>query len=277
VTGHDMPVSTLSEDSNEVRKALLAHLIESPTMIVYDNIPDGFEIRSSVIAEVLTSPIFKDRLLGKSKQVSAPTNAVIALTGNNVSTDADLTRRIVPLGLQPKTLNPEKRSFSHPDIVAHSRSIRTEMVQKGLSIVSMYINAGAPLNHRKVPGSGFPEWDKMVRFPILWATGVDVWDAVDKARENSEDVLSRHEAVSALVNKYKYKKEFQASEVFEHIKGPYQNEEYRLRDAFLAMGPNTVKSPASTGHALKKLIGFVADDGTLKRRTVSNISKYHVE
>jgi hypothetical protein len=26
-----------------------------------------------------------------------------------------------------------------------------------------------------------------------------VWDAVDKARDNSEDILSRHEAISALL------------------------------------------------------------------------------
>jgi len=278
VTGHDMPVSTLSEDHNEVRKSTLAHLMESPTMIVYDNVPDGFEIRNSVIAEIITAPEYKDRILGSSKQVSVRTNVVIALTGNNVTTDADLSRRIIPLGLQPKNLNPEKRSFTHPDIVAHSRSIRTKMIQKGLSIVSMYISAGSPLNHRKVPGSGFPEWDKMVRFPVLWATGVDVWDAVDKARENSEDILSRHEAVSALKDFFKYEYKFQASEVFniiEEITVGLANK--RLRNAFLAMGSNTVKSSASTGHALKKLLGFIAEDGILAKVTEHNISKYYIK
>lgn len=277
-TGHDMPVSTLSEDTNELRKSILAHLMESPCMIIFDNVPDGFEIRSAVLPEVLTSHIFKDRLLGASKQVSAPTNVVIALTGNNVTTNADLARRIIPLGLQPKATNPEKRFFSHPDIVGHSRAIRTEMTQKALSIVSMYIRAGSPLNQNDVMGSGFPIWDKMVRFPILWATGVDIWNAVDKARNESEDLLSRHETISALKSFFSKEVEFTATDILTLIQDPSTDAPtQRLRNAFLGMGKNTVKSAASTGHALKKLQGFTADDGILRKRSVSRVSKYHIE
>jgi len=277
VTGHDMPISTLSEDNNELRKSMLAHLIESPPMIVFDNVPDGFEIRSVVLPEVLTSEKFKDRILGNSKQVSVRTNVVIALTGNNVTTNADLSRRIIPLTLQPNRLNPERRSFSHPDIVGHARSVRMEMIQKGLSLVAMYIRAGSPLNHSAVQGSGYPRWDKMIRFPILWATGVDVWVAVEKARENSEDFLSRHAAVSALAGCFTYEKKFQATEVLNIIQEPSDTDAERLRDAFLAMGSNTVKSAGATGHALAKLLGFPATDGVLRKETVHNISKYSVE
>jgi len=105
-----------------------------------------------------------------------------------------------------------------------------------------------------------------------------VWDAVDKAGDNSEDILSRHEAISALLGLFTDQYEFQASEVFNLIQDTSPDEKrQRLRDAFLAMRSKTVKSAASTGHALKKLIGFIADEGTLIKRTVNNISKYSVD
>ena len=277
VTGHDMAVSTLSEDPQEARKSMLAILMESPSLICFDNIPDGFEVRNEILAKVLSMPVFKDRLLGASKQVDAPTNTVITLTGNNIILDADLSRRILPVGLQPKVLMPEKRSFRHRDIVTWSRSIRVDMIQKALSIVSIYLNAGSPLSHKNLSSSGFPMWDDLVRFPILWATGVDIIEAVDNARLSSNDLVTRNAAISALSNAFPNSMEFSATDVLSLIENPQDSAACQLRDAFIEIGSKTIKSAASIGWALRKLLGYPGQHGSLRKQTENNKNKYFID
>nr|MDA3821267.1 hypothetical protein [Bacteroidales bacterium] len=271
-TGEDMPVSSLSQDSQEQRKAVLALLLESAPLICYDNIPDGFEVKSQVLAQVLTSNSFKERLLGASKQIEAPTSTVFALTGNNISVDADLIRRFYPIYLQPKETMPEKRHFTHNDIVSYCKSIRPQVITKALSIIKMYGDASEPLS--SMSPSGFSNWDKLVRFPILWATDIDILKSVDKARGESGDLLARHAAIDALIEHFGMKKEFSAGEVFSQIGNEFEGN--NLRDAFLNISTKSVRSIKSLGWALKKLLRFPADKGTLERRIENHSHKWWI-
>ena len=103
---------------------------------------------------------------------------------------------------------------------------------------------------------------------------VSVWQSAMSSLSNL-DAMGRNIMPSSpsdftLTGIWKRTLAAQTNDLHEEMRG-------RLRDAFLSMGANTVRSPASTGHALKKLLGFIADDGTLNRLTQSNISKYYVE
>ncbi|MGH3099581.1 MAG: hypothetical protein ACRDPU_01215, partial [Thermoleophilia bacterium] len=58
------------------------------TIAVIDNIERP--LKSDALCSILTEPLFKDRLLGATKTVSAPTNATFVATGNNLGIEGDL-------------------------------------------------------------------------------------------------------------------------------------------------------------------------------------------
>ena len=87
LTGRDLPVLTWAGEKNETEteKTLLAVLLGSPAMLVFDNLGNAMTFKSAAISGNMTSPSFSGRFLGLSRMVTVPTNTVYVLTGNNIS------------------------------------------------------------------------------------------------------------------------------------------------------------------------------------------------
>ena len=145
LTGSDMPVSSLGGNIEEQKKEMLATLLQSPAMVTYDNILDDSKVQDPVIAKVITSKYFKNRVLGKSQDATVPTNTLICLTGNNITLCADLVRRFVTICLTVNDEQPENRIFKNPDVVQHCLNIRDDVILKGLIIIKAYFKNGGPL------------------------------------------------------------------------------------------------------------------------------------
>ena len=142
-TGRNPAVLTHSNEPEETRKRLLAIAMEGASIVLLDNVEGA--LGSSHLAAALTSEEVQDRVLGFNRTARAPWRAVILTTGNNTSFKGDLGRRVVPIDLDPRCENPEERTgFRHPDLIAHVRERRGELVAAALTILRAHVCADRP-------------------------------------------------------------------------------------------------------------------------------------
>jgi hypothetical protein len=257
-TGRDMPVTNLSENNEESEKAMLAVLLKSPAMVCFDNILEGSEIRGEAISRVLTASSFSSRILGQSKTVTVPTNVTLAVTGNNVTLSADHVRRFVTIHLSAKEALPETRRFKNADIVQHCLNNRDIAINACLSISKFYIDAGCPLDGTGLEGSGFPQWDRMVRLPLLWATGVDVLGAIKQNRDNSSEHQAMNGIMHCLFEIYSGRP-FTASKLMRvletHTPGVSSDTKDHLTESVSNISVKALYSSRSLAWVLKKMVG----------------------
>jgi len=279
-TGRDMPVSSLGGSSEEMKKEMLAMLMQSPAMVCYDNILDGSEINDAILAKTITSPEFKGRILGKTQEATVPTNTVISITGNNITLSADLVRRFITVSLTADIAQPEKRVYRHPDIVQHCLNLRRNILRDCLLITKAFIDAGCPVGGEDHGSSGFVQWDRMVRFPLLWATGIDVLESMNANGEQSTEKLSMVRVLNCLSELFNGNS-FTASKVMAAIQ---ENEDFgdevvdALREGLVNMSSKSLSSIRSLTWVLKKLEGRIIDDMILKKEQIRNRADlYQVE
>ena len=176
-----------SRDNDEARKLVLAIGIEGTRVILIDNVNGSFG--SEVLAAATTADTWTGRILGVSKTVTVPLQAVWMLTGNNVSFRGDLGRRVVPCDIDPKRDHPEDRTdFRHPDLRAYISRERSRFVAAALTALRAYYVAGQP-PHDKPPKGSFESWDSVVRGTLIWLGAGDPLGGCDRIREDADTDL----------------------------------------------------------------------------------------
>ncbi len=272
LTGRDMPVSSLGGSTEEMKKEMLAMFMQSPAMVCYDNILDGSELNDPILAKAITSPEFKGRILGKTQEATVPTNTVIAITGNNVTLGADLVRRFVTVSLTADIAQPENKVYKHPDIVQHCLNSRRGVIRDSLTITKGYIDAGCPLDPAAVGSSGFTQWDRMVRLPLLWATGIDVLHSMTENRKQSSEHLAMVRILHNL-NELFPGQAFTASRVMTIVQSVTDDENEivaSLIEGLANMSSKSLSSIKSLAWVLKKLEGRIIDGMILLKETIRN-------
>jgi hypothetical protein len=282
VTGHDMPVAAMSENVEEQNKELTAMLMASVPIVCFDNVPDAFKVASPVLARALTSPTHTGRILGMSKMAELPTNTVFVVTGNNITADVDLSRRLLEVRLAPKEERPEQRRFQHPDVVGYVLSNRSHWMQAALTILS-----GSRESRLGAPPSGFHQWDCMVRWPLVNAGVTDPVTKFDEVRENSPD----HERMTAwilgLAHGFGVGKAFCARDlmILESMSGLSKQAQTDPSGMIMMYveylsdhpPPKGWGSVNSLGWMLNRLVGRTIEGYALTKKTVRGIAHYVVE
>jgi hypothetical protein len=134
-------------NETEQRKAITAVLDEQAATIVFDNIREGEQIDSPVLAMLVTTPTWSDRLLGTNKTFSAPNDRLWLATGNNLRLGGDMATRTVLIRLDPKMPRPEMRThftIPHLDRWVKEPANRTDLLWRLLVLVMDWMAAGAP-------------------------------------------------------------------------------------------------------------------------------------
>lgn len=295
IAGRDMPVYTLPEDSGEEgKKEIISTLIENPPVVCYDNVDDGKTIRNALLSRIITQAEYTGRYLGVSKNVTVPTNTLICVTGNNITFTSDLVRRFLQCRLEAVGKNPERRNFEHKHVLPWILSIREDVIVSVLGIIAGFL-ASCRIGGERIgggiggdngfgvdmPASGFAAWDELVRFPLLWATGVDLLDSFDTVAADSSDNLAKHVLVSELVREFG-RGTFTAKDIVEHIDKKTTAHNRLGCDMSQAIdgvssGAINFSSPRSMSNIIQKVIGFHSDDGVLRKEHVRNVNVYHVE
>jgi hypothetical protein len=159
----------LPGDSEEMRKALTAALMEGRPSIIFDNVSG--HLRGDVLCAVLTSPVHTDRILGVSQSAQLSTRTMLLFTGNNLEAAGDLSRRVLRVELDPGCAEPWRRRFEF-EPVARVRERRQALVAAALTVLRGYIAAGHPEVVRTHTGS-FEGWSRLVRSTVVWLGWTD--------------------------------------------------------------------------------------------------------
>ena len=154
-----------SSGEQELRKSIFAMLLEGRRVIVFDNVIG--EVDSASLAAVYTSPIYSDRILGKSNSGTVPTNALILMSGNNITLKGDLPRRVLKCRIDPKTETPHQRSFDF-DPAAMVRDHRQQIVAAALTLFYGYFSLGCEKRLGKGRTASYDEWDDIIRQTVCW-------------------------------------------------------------------------------------------------------------
>jgi len=190
LAGADGSVTGISQEENEQAKALLALLLAGTPAVILDNLSG--EVRGDQLAAMLTSPVFRGRILGQSQIVEAPTRILWVASGINLSPNADLQRRSLTIRLDPAVENPAERVFDfHP--VTLTKQTLPEMQTAALTVLKAAHVAGAWDKQTGQAVGSFEQWDRMIRRSVLWliSEGLAPCDMADpilvQARERSMD------------------------------------------------------------------------------------------
>lgn len=106
-----------ADDDHELRKAISGSFTTEAGVVVFDNLEEGAKVASPILANLLTNPVWSDRILGSTKVGSWPNDRLYMVTGNNLQVGGDIRRRGVLVRLSPKAPDPEGRQgFAIPNL-----------------------------------------------------------------------------------------------------------------------------------------------------------------
>ena len=293
LTGTDAPIFTWPDDDDvEVQKLLLSTLLRSPEIVTFDNCGDGMTFRSPALSSAMTSATKQGRLLGHNRDAVVSTSVVFIITGNNVSLANDESSRIIPVRLTTKAASPHKRKFTHPDVIRRALEIREPVLRHVIGVIAGF--HASRVNVTVAP-SRFPQWDVLVRYPLIWVGLKDVGTVFDQNIENSPE-LGAHLALMRHLYALYGENKFSASDLVrlanpgrapesEQIAGQpekWYGPDPIVRETLLALRVKDLKSERSVGHALSRVLGrnAVITEGFvyyLDRTTKNGLSRYSVK
>jgi hypothetical protein len=167
-TGTPAPAMNLPPTDEEAAKTALAVLLSGDAVVLIDNVERP--ISGEWLCAILTSEVFKQRMLGKSEEVAVPTNALFLATGNGLTITGDLRTRALLCKLDAKTEHPETREFEF-DLRELAANLRPQLVAAGLTIMRAFIVAQE--RPMVLPWGRFEAWSRMVRAPLVWLGMID--------------------------------------------------------------------------------------------------------
>lgn len=159
-TGRPAATMKVPGSDEEWRKQITAQLLRGSSMIVVDNVQEP--LQSAALEQALTTAIWQDRVLGKSKQVSIPQRATWVATGNNISPGGDMIRRVYSIRMDAEMERPwTGRNFAIPNLQEWAREHRGELVGNLLILAQAWFAAGQP-DPSVEPLGSFEQWTRVV-------------------------------------------------------------------------------------------------------------------
>lgn len=156
------------EDS-EWRKQITSVLLGSTRVVRIDNIADVVD--SPSLARALTTLIWEDRVLGGNKIARVPVRCTWIGTGNNVTTSSEISRRIVPIRIDPNDERPQDRKgFKHDNLRLWARTNRGSLIAAALTLIRAWHNDGQ--RSGTVAFGSYEEWSAVLG-GILDFAGID--------------------------------------------------------------------------------------------------------
>lgn len=172
------------EDEDETRKQITSAFRSGADLFVFD---EAHVIEGKQFARAITSITYTDRILGVSTMVEFPNQVTWVSLGNQVTVNADMSRRVYFVNLRPTAANPQDRegsSFRHPELREWTAANRPEIAGAVLTLIRAWHAAGKPQFSRGAAMGSFETWDRMVS-GILGHAGVEGF-LEDAAKQRSE-------------------------------------------------------------------------------------------
>ena len=145
VTGRVPRKVIYSSEGDEFEKRLATAARQYNGLLLLDNLAGT--ISSPTLASMVTAEdTFEVRKLGTQDMIVLhPRNYVVMATANNVSMDAELVNRTLPIRLDANMEQPDERdNFRHPEVLEYLRTNLSRLQSAALSLVQHWIDAGKP-------------------------------------------------------------------------------------------------------------------------------------
>ena len=171
---------TATRDDEEIRKRIFTVLRSGARVLIWDNVIGAFD--SPSMASCMTSPMLTDRVLGQSISSTVPNRMMLILTGNNLTLQGEMPRRVLVCRIDPAVERPFSRHFELEPF-GYCRANRQRMICAALTLIRAYLTHGVEnqLNGRL---ASFEEWDECVRHSVSYANELmpgkfgDVMDSI---------------------------------------------------------------------------------------------------
>ncbi|MFH9372993.1 bifunctional DNA primase/polymerase [Streptomyces anulatus] len=135
-------------DETELSKTVISSLYnKSGAVVILDNVPDGYTVKNTTLANFLTSGTPDARLLGQTKNIRMINDVFWVLTGNGTRLSDDNRRRFFDIRLDAKMANPAMRDhFALGDLESffkRNRRNRAKFIWCCLVLWRAWVAAGA--------------------------------------------------------------------------------------------------------------------------------------
>jgi putative DNA primase/helicase len=209
--GRRAAVMSLGRTDEEAEKRLGSALIAGDSIISIDNIDRPFG--GELFCQALTQTMLKIRILGYSKIVEVPSNAVLFANGNNLTLVGDMTRRAIMCTMDPGVERPETRTFTR-DPLAMVRADRDKYVIAVLTILRAFHVAGKPF--QTDPLGSFVEWSNWIRGALIWLGEADPCETMEKIRQNDPKLGAVVAVISQWAEVIGYDKRVTTKDLIDH-------------------------------------------------------------
>ena len=179
----------------ELRKQVFANMLEGQHYIQYDNIPRAAKVDSPQLCALLTSPVWSDRVLGATRNISIQNRLLLVGTGNQLTPSSDLARRAVVIRLEAPERTPDEirtRRFEIPDLREYIDGHRTELLVDALTVLQaarLHV-WGTRDTAYPPPLASFGQWSRRVRNTLIWLGEVDPLETQSEETDNEEEVAT---------------------------------------------------------------------------------------
>lgn len=249
-TGNIVEPQPQPKDEDELTKLLFSALRDGAHHIAFDNVSGKFG--GEAYDMLMTSEVFKGRVLGKSQVQTVPAAALVTISGRNVAFRGDAAGRTLRCRLVTESEQPDKgRTFKYQPLEAHVQANRGALVAACLTIVRAYLLAGRPCE--MPPLRMYYDWCRMVREPLVWLGLSDPVRTIDKQRvECDVDFAAYGELAHAMYEAFGDRPMTMTRMVKEaNAAGPWFERRERLRDAI-----QELTGVESTSPKVQALLGY---------------------
>ena len=253
---------TTGRDDEEIRKRIFTVLRSGARVLIWDNVVGVFD--SPSMASCMTSPMLTDRILGQSASSTVPNRMMLILTGNNLTLQGEMPRRVLVCRIDPAVERPFSRHFELEPF-GYCRTNRQRMIGAALTIVRAYLTHGLanPLNGRL---ASFEDWDECVRHSVSYANELvpdmfgDVMESITANQAADPELETLTMFLRAWFDAFQTRA-ISASELISSVSGLFNDPQLTtLKRAIddLPLGKQYPLSPKSVGKYLGYRKGRVA-------------------
>lgn len=173
---------------------LLAILLEGHGCVLFDNLPAGSSLASNELAKAMTGNSYSGRVLGRNRTAIVPSNVLWLFTGNNIAICGDFNSRVIPIRLDSRCADPDRRTFARRDIGSWCLKNRAEIIKACIILVM----ADCSQLSTDVKPTRYPDWDRFVRLPLLAASGIDVAEKFQKNKQADPEIENKLNLLKVL-------------------------------------------------------------------------------
>ena len=258
LTGSPIQETTFPTNEAEFKKQILAHLLQYPQYIFYDNLGHDCRLASAELAQMLTGLRKTGRILGQSKMVDFSLKLIWMVSGVNMNISKEILRRCIRIRIKKAEWHP------HSDHLGWITENRSKIIWAGLTLVQAWIAAGSP--KANISFRSYEKWGQVIG-GILDV--IEVKGLIENQEEFTSSDDPEYDGYIALVNAWWNR--FAESKVMSHeLLDLIDKNEIPL----LIPGRGGSNRAMSLGFLLKKLKGrelgeFIIKDAGLStgRRT----------